>query len=660
MKQYKINVGALIVGSIFITLFPYYWYQYSLDKPRTPRARLKTINSTPAQYTVNLPMHHVPLDEIYQDQTENYSFELDNKRADMIDTPGCQIPVSMINYKEENSSAKPGSCGKRAVFLKKIGTDKVHISITANVMKKYLRKKNGNFHCCYRFISRSTQPGHEHTNIKYTNCQQFEDGATVLLETDFINIRCFEHNKQNTTHVIYNDVYGFIKKIDVTKPPETGCNEKYNVLMIGMDSMSLPHIVFTMPRTVNFLKENYWPGFRGFNKVGDNTFPNLMAAFTGKNISTISTICSGKMDECNNLLIWSTFKEAGYVTAYGEDFIKLPDTFSKDYVFKKQPTNHYMRPLFLSGETEPGGQTVCAGKESSGQQILNYALDFTTTYKNDSFFGMFWINSYSHNPNSRSKNADKMFENFLNQLTYTGVLMNTFIIFFSDHGIRFGNHRLKVESHYDERLPFLFIWTPTKFRGKHPELHKAIAINQFRLVTPYDLYNSLIDINRMSTCNNTNKDISEGCPNCQSLFNVVSANRTCQDAAIHAKWCSCHKLYPLDIQDSAGVKSVLHVVSHIQSVIKTIEPKRCWGCKSLSLQKIHRIHFYYDNNKVNLYFVVAFLMSPGSSSYEATVMAKGNEFEIIGPISFISTYNGLGKCALKARDRLFCVCNKIC
>ncbi|KAM3963411.1 uncharacterized protein ACR2FA_002347 [Aphomia sociella] len=605
-------------------------------------------------------MRHIPLDEIYKDITnDDNSFELENKFAQMIDTPGCQIPVAMINYLEEKPPKKQGSCGKRAVFLKKIGPDKVHFMIKARVIKKFLRK-NSIFHCCYKFISRSSQPNREHTNIHYTKCKRFEDGVTILLETDFINVKCFEYDKQNITRIIYNDVYGFTKKINFTKPV-INCKEKYNVLMLGMDSMSLSRFTQTLRRTVNFLKDNYWPGFRGFHKVGDNTFPNLMATFTGKNLSAISEECTGKMDECNDLLIWNTFKEAGYVTAYGEDYLKLPDTFSKNYVFKKQPTDHYMRPLFLSGETQlKDHPLICAGKESSGQQILNFALDFANTYRDDSFFGLFWVNSYSHNMNSRPQTADKMFENFFNQLTYTGVLTNTFVIFFSDHGIRFGEHRLKVESYYDERMPFLFIWTPLKFRGKHPELYKAVAINQFRLVTPYDLYNSLIYINRMATCNNTNKDLSEGCPNCQSLFEVISANRTCRDVAIHDKWCSCHKLYPLDVEANSGVKSVLHVVSHIQTMIKTIKTQQCWGCMALSLKKVHRIHFYYDNDKINLHYLVAFHMTPGNLSYEATVRQNEKEFELIGPVSFISGYRGLGKCTLELRDRIYCVCQKIC
>lgn len=44
--------------------------------------------------------------------------------------------------------------------------------------------------------------------------------------------------------------------------------DKYNVLMIGMDSMSLPRFAQTMTRTINFFKSRNWQSYRGYNKVG--------------------------------------------------------------------------------------------------------------------------------------------------------------------------------------------------------------------------------------------------------------------------------------------------------------------------------------------------------------------------------------------------------
>lgn len=85
-----------------------------------------------------------------------------------VDTPGCQIPFVMIDFKKDlkaDKKTKRLNCEKRAVFLKKIDENTVQASINIGVMKKYLRK-SARFECCYRFFQRSTQPGHEHTKLK--------------------------------------------------------------------------------------------------------------------------------------------------------------------------------------------------------------------------------------------------------------------------------------------------------------------------------------------------------------------------------------------------------------------------------------------------------------------------------------------------------------
>lgn len=392
-------------------------------------------------------------------------------------------------------------------------------------------------------------------------------------------------------------------------------------------------------------------------QVGDNTFPNLMAALTGHNTSTIAKLCTGKMDKCNDQLIWSIFKKSGYITAYGEDYLRLPDMFSKDYIFKKPPTDHYMRPFFLKGETEMSNHSlICAGKISSGRQLLDYAIDFIVTYRDDPFFGFFWMNSFSHNMNNHPEYADNMFESFFNRLTYTGALDNTFVIFLSDHGIRFGENRLAVESYYDNRMPLLYIWPPRIFKTNYPNKLKSIIINQSRLVTPYDLFDTLFEISQITKCDGVEEDDTDS--KHQSIFKVISPNRTCQDVGIHDKWCSCHNLYPLDTEDTEGLRSVHFVVSHIQSIMKTIKTKPCWSCTRLSLKTISRIHFYYDKYKVNLYFVVAFSMSPKNVYYEATVLHRDGQMSLVGSVSIISPYKGFGECSRKHEDRIYCVCQK--
>ncbi|XP_072943555.1 uncharacterized protein [Epargyreus clarus] len=664
MRQIKIAIWVLTIGSCFITLLIYYLYHIPVTKQyEFPLPLKKIIASSTHRNVQGTPFKHIPLNEIYNDQ-KDYSIEFEertNKKAQMLNTPGCQIPLAMVSY-DLKKNTKESSCGKRAVYLTR-NDIKFRVMIKDKILREFL-KSSRDYYCCYRFFKNYPRPGYQNTKIRDTPCRIIENGNSYNLESDFVNVLCFEYGARNASQIIYEDVYAFAKKINIPKHNKTSCKVKYNVLMLGMDSMSLPRFVQTMSRTVNYFKDNFWLGFRGYHKVGDNTFPNLMAAFMGRNLSDISKTCLGKMDECNQFLIWNIFKATGYVTAYGEDYLRLPDTFSNSYAFHRPPTHHYMRPFFVKGETEINNKSlVCAGKVPSGSHLLEFALDFVTTYKDTPFFGLFWMNSYSHNENSRPQDADKMFENFFNRLSYTGALTDTFVIFFSDHGIRFGTQRSKVESYYDERMPILFIWTPLHFKWKHPKESKNLAYNQFRLTTHYDLFNTLQDINRISNCTNSTSS-SIGCPKCQSLFNVVSSNRTCQDVTIHDKWCSCHKLYPLDIEDTEGMKVVRFVVDNIKSMIKRIETKRCWACSDLSLKNVTRIHFYYDNAKIKLIYVVAFTTSPGNVSYEASVSRIRSDMKIVGPVSVISAYRGLGKCVVpkindsRTKDRLFCVCQK--
>ncbi|XP_030024766.2 uncharacterized protein LOC115443480 [Manduca sexta] len=660
MRHLRPSITVLAIISCFITIVLYYWGHLPTHRiNKMPRLA----ETTTEKIIVERPMLHVPLNKVYNVlKDDNDSMELidEHRQVYMIDTPGCKIPIRLINYRKDlKISKKLSNCGPRAVYLRRNDEFNIRVYIAEKTMKEYLRKST-EYECCYRYIRKhDLYFKHGKTDSRYSDCKEIKHGSTFRLEWDFINVQCYDYDSQNVSHVIYNDIYAFAKKISISTQNYKECNIKYNVLMIGMDSMSLNRVGQTMLRTVTFFKQNYWTAFRAYHKIDDNTFPNLMAVITGKNLSVISQRCSWKMDKCKDLLIWNKFKEDGYVTAYGEDYLRLPDTFTNEYAFQEQPTDHYLRPFFMNREIELSNRsTVCAGNVYSGQQLLDYALDFADVYKQDNFFGLFWLNSFSHNVNSRPENADKIFESFFNRLSYTGALTNTFIIFFSDHGIRFGQHRAQMESYFDDRMPFLFIWPPILFTGREVMKYRALVINQFRLITPYDIFDTLVDIKSISSCSNVT-DIDSDYTASHSIFDIISYNRTCKEVGIHDKWCSCHNLYPLPIQDNEGMRCVSHVLAKINSMISAIKTKKCWGCMSLELRNILRVHFYYNDDKISLFYVVAFTVSPGNVSYETTVLRKNNNFEIIGPISVISSYRGLGKCTINPKERLYCLCQKI-
>lgn len=382
-----------------------------------------------------------------------------------------------------------------------------------------------------------------------------------------------------------------------------------------------------------------------------------MAALSGYDERTIKEHCRKSMRECH--IIWKMFKRIGYTTAYGEDFLRLPETFGGHFTFDRSPTDHHIKPLFIRNEKEVNKTIICTGKAFAGQQLLEYAKDFVTTYQHGPFFGVFWINSFSHNENSRPQDADRLLESFFdNVINKMNILSNTFIIFLSDQGLRFGKHRMNVESYYEERLPFLFILPPRNFIKTHPLKWTSLNENQRKLITPYDLYNTLHHIYNLSRCMDDSMKVSYACRNCRSLLTKISTKRTCEDVNIDEKWCSCHQLTLLNQKNYLeGMNSVIYAVSEVQKKIQNIKTIPGFICAHIYLNQVIRIHYYYDVNKRRPYFIVAFTTTPGNVSFEAIVSMRK-----IVSLSVISPYKGSETCALDTsiRSRLYCYCEKNC
>lgn len=379
-----------------------------------------------------------------------------------------------------------------------------------------------------------------------------------------------------------------------------------------------------------------------------------MAVLTGKKMSSVYKACAKGMTYCNDLMMWHKFEEAGYATAYGEEYLRLPDTFSRYKGFNVPPTHHYTRPFFLTGE-EKVGNYICTGRQPSAVHLLDYAVDFVNTYADVNFFGMFWHNSFSHNFDNMPALLDKDMVHFFDRLEQNSALNNTFIVFLSDHGIRYGDMRIPIESYYEERLPMFFMHVPYTFQQLYSNEYNNLKINQVRLTTPYDFHLTMSNIVQLS------KDMaeitpSEACSGCSSLFNEKPVNRTCADAGVTDKWCSCHNLIKANETDEYVKKSLDLAVSFIQNITQTIETDFCMLCANLKLKKVLRHHFYVDDGKT--FYVVAFLFVPGDVAFEANVMKDGNEISIVGPIETISAYNTRGNCVKNPNDRSYCVCKK--
>jgi hypothetical protein len=188
-----------------------------------------------------------------------------------------------------------------------------------------------------------------------------------------------------------------------------------------------------------------------------------MAILVGYNNTLAYNVCEprnlGKLEQCP--FVWKDFRDNGYVTAYGEDETSISSFNYHKLGFTVPPTDYYQRPYMMAAEKNlkikrKHSLTFCLGYNHSVDHIYQYALDFATMYKNDPSFGIFWANTFSHNDVSDPSSMDLKINGYLFELEKRGILNNSMVIFFSDHGIRFGPVRhlvtgwfkLKIKQQY--------------------------------------------------------------------------------------------------------------------------------------------------------------------------------------------------------------------
>lgn len=177
-----------------------------------------------------------------------------------------------------------------------------------------------------------------------------------------------------------------------------------NVLLIGIDSISRLNFIRSMPETFKFVSNGDWFDMKAYNKIGDNTFPNLNALLNGRSLTQMEEDCNwnkvGELEKCR--FLWNEFNDAGYITAYAEDTAEIQTFNYFKTGFVHQPTDYYLRPFTIAAEKHIRAVfskpwlVKCLGFQHYADYIYQYASDFANAYQNDSFFGLFWTNSFSH------------------------------------------------------------------------------------------------------------------------------------------------------------------------------------------------------------------------------------------------------------------------
>ncbi|CAH0404965.1 unnamed protein product [Chilo suppressalis] len=596
-----------------------------------------------------------------------------------INTVGCTIPgLRPFDDSIKKFITPPDISQCRYANISLLGSNDTHIWVIHERLQYYNVPDNVSFSCCYKPFYRPNTILDITSNdvderVKYDTCVMFADYIEVANE--FVKVSCSYHLK-----IIYESFFLFApkkpfisyqakeKKVNFTDLGRNLTNKtSYNVIVIGIDTVSRLNFYRTMPKTLTFLKMKGAIELLGYNKVGDNTFPNLTPMLMGIKDTDLKKTCwpdlRSSFDNCP--IIWKWFKEAGYYTALGEDSAKLGTFNFGKMGFVGNPTDYYTHTFMHEAEINVGNNKdfnsfICMGNKYFYQVLLDYIEALTRTLKSSRLFGFFWEVTLSHDYLNYPMAMDYSYEKFLRKLDKSQYLNDTVLVLLSDHGIRWGNIRHTKQGRLEERLPFVQILLPPSFRENYEYAYNNIKQNSRRLTTPFDIHATLMDLIDLNKIKDeiidSRRKTSYANERSISLFLPIPTNRTCKTAAIDDHWCTCYKSRKILDSDKKVIDAAQNLVKHLNVLIQD-QPQ----CAQLKLDEIldaseMMVGTQHEREKEWSEIMVVVRTLPGGGVFEATLRQDEAQWMLAGTVSRLNLYGDQSRCVQHYQLKLFCFC----
>ncbi|XP_054717448.1 uncharacterized protein LOC129226843 [Uloborus diversus] len=486
---------------------------------------------------------------------------------------------------------------------------------------------------------------------------------------EFIKIKCSLGKKRLTQFLPLTPLKPTLK--------ETSANEtsKLNIILLAIDSVSKLNFLRHFPLTQKVLKKISPFELHGYTKVGDNTFPNMIPFLSGKSVTGNIKIRNIYYDNLD--IIWKRFATLNYTTYYAED---NPKTGTFNYLkkgFRVPPTDYYFRPMALALEnSQLRRNRFCFNSQLDVDIMYDYLRNFVQTMNNRAFFAFNFISTMSHDELNTVGFSDYPTSKLLHSLWKAGTFNKTVLIFFSDHGIRFGKIRETYIGKFEERMPFIYIHLPDSFLSKNPHVATNLRVNQERLTTPFDIHATLLHMwTVLKTRSNTVGTDPFKTKNGVSLLSEISENRTCEDAHILPHWCVCQTFHPVSNDGEEAVNCALSVVEEMNAKLSKYKTE----CAELKLQNILSVILRLPNERVLRFigdhynkgkpyveygekintvddYVVTLSTYPSGGIFEGTVRnSEKGVYNVLG-ISRINAYGNQSVCIDDQELQIFCYC----
>ncbi|XP_064464125.1 uncharacterized protein LOC135375314 [Ornithodoros turicata] len=564
------------------------------------------------------------------------------KRGHIVDTSGCQIPnfLPFSRTVLRSYAPVPGfECDAKPSFIRQDGNI---LFIDHNILKTFYNASKEQIRCTYRHIIRAANSSIPDLSTTVSRKRMLHFGKPTNAE--YIKVEC----SRGMTH-FHSELFLLpVLRPEIHVHDKSG--QRMNVVILGLDSVSRLNSLRHLQRTRKFIFENFPQPIEllGFNKVGDNSFPNQIALLTG---GTDEEGCpEGFYDDYK--LIWYQYANLGYRTMFMEEtpYYGLFSYYCRG--FFRQPTDYYPRPftIVVDSSKNSSGES-CVGAKVQTEMYLNYTCSLLQLLGNRPSFTYTWISDVSHDDFNSVGYADEAFRKTFETLHRTGVANKSLIILISDHGLRYGHIRRTMTGRYEDRLPLCILLFPHQFRDKYADAMRNLIVNQRRLTTPFDIHATLTELVNFSYPLRSEFRTTYGL----SLLHEVPERRTCADAHISPHWCSCHEATRASLRSDLSKRMALFLTETINSRLEERMPGMCRRLQAADILDVQELFLTVAERDTSYFWVTVFCV-PCDGIFEGTVSVNKVGNMSVDKVSRLNRYGDRQFCVTHHSLEPFCCC----
>ena len=410
--------------------------------------------------------------------------------------------------------------------FKKMLTGKEDLSKLTNINCKIQNEKQ------YKELTRHLSPELKNSkNFAYPNTAYYNQYDMVDPEfqlkvlNEMINLD--SETQKNDFHEVtlsFNSKYEAKVNIEI-KPNETLIQERRkiynenknkikfdNILILYIDSISREQMFQSLPKTMKFIEQYY---IKNQNKKKDfNLYQFLkyhnFAALT--RLNALPMFYGKSFSEYNAINFGNFYKKFGFITAQTNDYCgKEVFAINKENIEQVEndfydyenialfcDPNYSRVGFFHTIEKGPySPRRRCLYGKDAYEYVLEFSKKFLDTYKNEKKILKMGFNDAHESTGQVITYLDEPLKNFIKYYLKNHMTEKSMIIFVSDHGNAMPDLNellLSQDKEIEKTLGMLYLIYPNISENDNNLYNNtALLLNEQTLVTPYEIYATLLD-----------------------------------------------------------------------------------------------------------------------------------------------------------------------